>query len=83
MSENSCVSILKVALGETWGTVGLGHHQRRFAVIENIDFRRNMTDKSCKLQALAIGVRQRDPVNVIDEEVLRAAVRQTFAIKAD
>jgi hypothetical protein len=52
-------------------------------VVDNIDFRTKMTDKTTTLPALRTGVGQIAPVNGIDDEVIRATVRQTFAIKAD
>ena len=42
-----------------------------------------MTHKCTTLPALSTGVGQMARVKVIDGEVIRAAVRQTFAIKAD
>lgn len=42
-----------------------------------------MIDKNISLQAPSARVGQIAPLNVIDNEVIRASVRQTFAIKAD
>jgi hypothetical protein len=44
---------------------------------------RKMTDKNTTLPTLMTGVGQIPTANVIDGEVIKAAVRQTFAIKAD
>jgi hypothetical protein len=55
----------------------------RFAVIENIDFTGKMEDKKAALRRVPEGLVKRPLQGLLSMEVTKAAVRKTFAIKAD
>lgn len=55
----------------------------RFAVIENIDFRAKMQDKKAAPRRVSEGLVKTPLQSRLSTEVTKAAVRKTFAIKAD